>query len=918
MPHRVFLPATERLLPQLCDRLLPDRIEGPFDLGGTLILVPTRQSGRRLREHLTRQVHERGGTALLSSRVRPPASLFQPDAQEKSAHAFDLLQAWTRVLTAASPAELEAFLPGRTSHLSPAQALETGQRLQNLREELADADRDLASVIPHLPLASEQQRWTVLAELETAYRTQLASMGLEDPCDAKRRRARRIQPPEGVERLVLAAVPDPSPLALLALQQLESRLPIEVWIHANADEADLFDVWGRPTEAWHQRPAGPAAPADQWLELHADPEALCRRITELVADAPASPDLALGLLDGGLSARLAMSLARTGRELYDPTPTPLSKLDPARLLLLLDETRDRRDFDGLRTLWRHPDLLAALSEDPDALLQAWDLYAKRHVPTSIEAVDDTLQGPTFLLQAWQKLRRWMHAERAADRLQALSEIYANRETRPSLAADRLLGRAAETTGDLLQEAARRETAGQGPPPALVLRLLKDEQVDPLRVEADVTAEGWLELPYHPAENLLLAGLQEGTVPGTRVADPFLPDSLRAALGLRSDRDWLARDAYLLDTLCRSRPEGAVRVLCMKRDSEGGPLLPSRLLFHCGDAELLQRARLLFGDVPPPPQAPHAAPGLKLDLRRPPASPLQRLSITAFRAYLACPTRFYLSAVLGMSPLDDRDREPDAMAFGTLLHQVLEEGIPDDPLPLPALTAELDRLLDAQILARYGPRPGLAVEVFAWSARVRLHAAARLQLTLWEEGWRIWQRELKLERDLNGLTIVGKIDRIDRHPHLGIRILDYKTSDSPSSPQQVHLGPCKSENPAFHVQLGKKTQQWTDLQLPAYRWLAENESWYDPGLPLRVAYFQLPKAVSDTAVAEWDQEAALAPGARAAMAEVVRLIQAGVWGPPAPSSRFDDFASLFHHGEAGIILPESSVQESDEFKIQNSI
>jgi ATP-dependent helicase/nuclease subunit B len=902
-PSRHFLNPARPLLPELADRLLPARIEGPLELGGVLLVAPTRQAGRRLREFLAHEVRARGGTAVLSMRVVTPNHFLNPPDDADTAGPIDVLQVWAETLAGADLETLPALMPGRSGRLTFTAALEFGRRVQKLRDALVDGDLDLTSAAAQHPEEDERPRWQELARLEADYRKGLASLGLSDPCDAKRDRARTYEIPEGVERIVLAAVPDPSPLALKSLQRLIRHTPIEVWIHAAPAEADLFDPWGRPLPVWGTRFIGPETDPEGWIERHADPKAVSRRVAELLAAGPKRPDLAFGMLDPDLSDRLQDDLHRVDRKLYDPNPVRILTRPPARLIAQLADARSRDDGASLRALWRNPDILAALTDHPARLLRLWDAYAATHLPGSAASIDETLREPE-LRAAWDKLRTWIQARTAVERLAVLEEIYSKVNLDPEKSEDRFALRVADEVSEILQDAARREQTGRPPEPELVLQLLRDSSVDPLRVEGDVTAEGWLELAYHPAPALLLIGLQEGQVPGTRVADPFLPDGLRAALHLRSDRDWLARDAYLFHTLIRSRAPGAVRILCMKRDSAGGPVHPSRLLFQCSDAQLLARAELLFSEPPPPDAAPHAEPGLILDLNRPKAEPLKTLSVTGLRAYLQCPTRFYLRNVLRMHPMTDDVREPDSAAFGSLIHAVLQHGLPAEPAPLEQIQTALADELNRQVRELYGSRYSMAVEVLVQNAHRRLRAAAELHHSLLEEGWRILATEQACERELNGLLLRGKIDRIDHHPEKGLRILDYKTSDQPTDPEKAHLGSRKSEVEALWTVNAKgRDREWVDLQLPAYRWLAETQEWYDPSSPLEVAYFQLPKAVTETAVITWPEEREQADSARAALAHIVDCIQKGIWGPPNEQVRFDDFENLFVYGVDGFKLPE---------------
>ena len=209
MPTRVFLDWSTPLLPSIAEQLLPESGTGPLNLADSLILAPTQQAGRRLREYLATTWRARGGTALLSMNVHPPSFLFQNDDSATIAHAFDWLPAWQKTLVGIEPGTLPALMPQQEEAFSPAVALEFGQRLQRLREELLDAGLDLSSVADSPLLQSEQERWRDLAKLETEYRNRLQDLGLRDPTDAKRENLANYQPAASIKRIILAGLPDP-------------------------------------------------------------------------------------------------------------------------------------------------------------------------------------------------------------------------------------------------------------------------------------------------------------------------------------------------------------------------------------------------------------------------------------------------------------------------------------------------------------------------------------------------------------------------------------------------------------------------------------------------------------------------------------------------------------------------------------
>jgi len=419
-------------------------------------------------------------------------------------------------------------------------------------------------------------------------------------------------------------------------------------------------------------------------------------------------------------------------------------------------------------------------------------------------------------------------------------------------------------------------------------------------------------------------MNEGSVPDTRLRDPFLPDSLRATLGLRHDAARLARDACLMSAMiaCRANaPGGRATFIVGKVSPSGDPLKPSRLLFRCPDSELPERARRLFGPAEAARPSVPSSISFRLNPAPPPdlaksALPVSRLSVTAFRAYLACPFRFYLQSVLGMESLDDSLTGLDPRDFGILSHAALqamgESGMwrCDDEHTLRGyLNTEVDRWVQH----RFGPRPPLAVTLAVEAAKQRLGAAARTQVALAAEGWELMRTETKWTGRLAELDLVGKIDRIDRHRRTGHwRIIDYKTSDKPTSPADAHLGPTRDDTPPWMTLQAEKPRRWTDLQLPLYVWLLRHGALADPApapLPAdaweqaQVAYFNLPKAVADTALTIWeDFDTHTLDSATACATEVARRIRNNQFWPPTERVSFDNFESLLFDTPEAHVLP----------------
>ena len=108
--------------------------------------------------------------------------------------------------------------------------------------------------------------------------------------------------------------------------------------------------------------------------------------------------------------------------------------------------------------------------------------------------------------------------------------------------------------------------------------------------------GWLELLHAPGSHLVVCGMNEGHVPASPGADPWLTDRIRELLGMAGDRRRAARDAHLFEALVSSRRR--VDLLLGRTGRDGEAQLPSRLLLAAEGEELARRVERLFREVEP--------------------------------------------------------------------------------------------------------------------------------------------------------------------------------------------------------------------------------------------------------------------------------------------------------------------------------
>jgi len=484
-------------------------------------------------------------------------------------------------------------------------------------------------------------------------------------------------------------------------------------------------------------------------------------------------------------------------------------------------------------------------------------------------------------------------------------------------------RLAVLPGGLDVEVAAGEAIG------VLLADLRGEWIPPDPEEEAVELLGWLELPLDDAPAVVLAGVNDGRIPETLGADPFLPGALRRHLGMPDDGARYARDAYLLSALVHSRD--AVHLVAGRVSAGGDPLRLSRLLFAAPDQEVARRIRRFLDDEeveegsgrprareaggPPGSPAP-GAPARSTEaggprrpavsrFRSPPQDPLRipdpltRIRVTDFAGLLTDPYRWVLERILNLDPLDDEAREMDGLSFGSLAHLVLERfgTSPEVASPDPEVVGRtMGRLLDRAVQERFGRHPVPAVRIQTEQLRVRLGRFARWQADRVAQGWRVMCVEqqsdpgVPFEVDGEPILLRGKIDRIDHNEETGAwAVLDYKTGDDGKTPEEVHR---KGRGAG---------RRWVDLQLPLYRRLLSGVLKEDgtPVVPedrqagVGLGYILLPKTLDGVgeAMAAWtaDELAEAEETARL----VVRKLRRGAFpfDPDARTPWKDPFDAL---------------------------
>ena len=433
--------------------------------------------------------------------------------------------------------------------------------------------------------------------------------------------------------------------------------------------------------------------------------------------------------------------------------------------------------------------------------------------------------------------------------------------------------------------------------------------------------GWLDLPLDDAPALVVTSFHERFIPQSITSDLFLPNTLREQLGIDDNQRRYARDAYALSIVLRSRKD--VRLIVARRNVDGDPELPSRLLFAADNETIVRRCLRFFGEETNPdpifdaivsdmsqPSDEQANPYQGFEPPHPNTlsyAPIERLTPTGFRDYIACPYRFFLKHVLDIRPVSDDITQMDGGVFGSLTHNVLEAfgrqiGLRDCS-DAAVISSFLSDELDQQVVKQFGSSPPPAVRIQIESMRLRLQAFARHQAERVRSGWRTKYVEEKVTIKLpeTNIPIRGTVDRIDVNERGDWAVFDYKSGDGGTNPDAAHRV--------------KRDKEWIDLQLPLYRHLA-HDLVSRPDAPnfsgrMEFGYVLLPSDLKKVGFvkAEWT-EADLQSADNRTL-EIVQLIQDKVFWPPAdPPPSFSEWAAaICLDSVPDDALPTSSIADS---------
>lgn len=917
-PQRQFLPWDEPCLPQaavwLIDRYRDQRL---CDMQRVLCVTPIRRAGRLLTAMLT-EACQGEGLVLLPPRCITPGDLGERLLPIAGALASsqEARMAWEAAAQGVAAEDLQPLLPRDASAFTREVRRDLAGICARLHDEVRSEGasfRSIARRLEKLDQPSEVERWKALETILQRYRRLLRDAGLTDRHDAiTSALTRAAESDEHRRDLILIGAVDLNHQQRRTVECCSARTI--ALIHAPRSLADHFDSLGCVIpDRWARRPI---ELEDQQIESAAGPFDQAQSVMSLLARLPADTsvdDVTIGTGDDRLADPIRQAGHWARLPIHDSAGRALDTTAPFRLLEGLAEWIESGRFEHLASLLRHPDVESHVFNRAQRLklevatdwLTLLDRYFSEHLH---EQIDGTWLGDTdhharlaAAYDAVQELASLFErgqpslAVHCASIGRLLELLYASRSAHGKNRAD---VRAAEALRDAILPFARCPTMLQpemSAPEALRFLLAQvGETVVPPEVEEDeVEMLGWLELHLDTAPYLILAGVNDGSIPQMGGPDAFLPNTLRQETRLLHNDRRLGRDAYQFQAILKSRQ---VTLITGRQTAEGDPLTPSRFLLACDDDTLVRRVLQLcpkthdalrrtlpIGAPPPAPDARFGLPPLPESMPAPEA-----MSVTEFKIYLQCPYRYALSRLLRLKTHDDDRAELDALQFGSLAHDVLKRFGRDQAM----IDCEDERVIRAFLLdqlhmeaTRFGHQHLPAVRLQLARLEQRLCRFATLQAQWRREGWRITECELEMMGDVSldipgdaPMPLRGIIDRVDEHDSGGRwRIIDYKTSEGGRGPEQMHRD---------------RDGDWIDLQLPLYRYMMASAPERPISGAVELGYIVMPRKVDDVAllVGDWS-ESEIESGIERAR-QVVRDIRAGEFGwNPEHHPRWDDFARI---------------------------
>ncbi len=708
--------------------------------------------------------------------------------------------------------------------------------IYSLYEEISVANisfEDISKKAIELDIFNDGARWEFLQEIYEEYKNLLKEYNASDIFIERQDFLKFPNNIDDTKDLIFVNVPYLNPIFRDILNNIECRKTFLIFAPENKKE--YFDELGTLN-------------FPKWLKESVDIDddnifiannavSLGNIVKDTLIDLSknySAKDIIVAVTDDSLILPIKKEVLKSGINIVSVREKKLSSSSLYKFIDLLKNYVDVPTYENFSNLVRHSDILdyLILKDDTlttDIILSSLDEYAILHFPYYFKKeliiknesnVKDknTIENIKKIFNIIEQFFKMNDNEASIGIfldfiLNIIVEIYQNLELSKSNNEDKVLIEVFESYRKIIISLSEKIEGFEinfsfSQVLSLLNSLVLDINIGAISYDETVEIQGWLEVQNDDSSVAILLGLSEGKWPESISQDEFLPNSLRKILGLMDNDKRYVRDLFMLKSIIASRDK--VYFVPLKTNLDSSENLMSKLLLT-SDSKTNAKRILKFYDAENYFDEDIENKNNDISFLLEPkitSYNLERISVSQFKQYHACPYRYYLKYILKLDSIDSLQNELDPLAYGNLFHELFYRfGISkikdsEDKNEIDNfLLKELSKYIDENFGKDYLP----TIDVQLEGVKNMLFNFSSWQSCRKSRGWVIKEVEKSFDdfyMNVNGknIKITGRIDRIDYNEKEDRYIIyDYKTGSSKYDESAVY-GPRKG---------------WTDWQMPIY-------------------------------------------------------------------------------------------------------